>query len=93
MERTHPWLNRFRKLLVSFEKTEQSIRCAAVARLSLELLKIDHRFTRISSNNIDSEEFRLANARASQRSNNLAIQVQPHNIHPAMTSRSNGRPV
>jgi putative transposase len=26
VERTHSWLNRFRKLLVSFEKTEASYR-------------------------------------------------------------------
>jgi transposase len=35
-ERTHSWINRFRKLLVSFEKTETS----CVALLSLACAKI-----------------------------------------------------
>jgi putative transposase len=41
VERTHSWLNRFRKLLVSFEKTEQSF----IALLSLAAAMICWRQT------------------------------------------------
>lgn len=43
VERTHSWLNRFRKLLVSFEKTEQSY----VALLSLAAALICWRQTTV----------------------------------------------
>ena len=49
VERTHSWLNRFRKLLVSFEKTE----AGCVALLSFggghDLLASDYFYLRISS--------------------------------------------
>jgi putative transposase len=49
VERTHSWLNRFRKLLVSFEKTEASFLALLTLAASLDLLETDHSYLRISS--------------------------------------------
>ncbi len=48
VERAHAWFNHFRKLLVSFEKTEASY-IASVPRRGFDLLETNCPYLRISS--------------------------------------------